>query len=206
MLCSRYSMASNSDLTHQPVDSSTVDSSGYLTPRQRHDSNALLMLPAPLAVNNRALTSSSSSVGVSRTSDDNYASDNAFSPNPRAPATPQTADSHESGQRLLSPVSPFEQPAGRSTPPRPVTAYDFRSPSLSPFEGNGVYPSDHDDVPRINRGVQLTDNGPVLSEGVRRVPRSQGRPTSMQNRYSRNSGVFSLPPGAAAPQPNGGMS
>jgi chitin synthase len=71
MLGSRYSMASDSDLTHQqPVDSSTVNSSGYMTPRQRHDSNTLLMLPAPLAVDGRALTSSSSSVGVSRSSEE----------------------------------------------------------------------------------------------------------------------------------------
>lgn len=202
-------MASNSDLTHQqPVDSSTMDSSGYMTPRQRHDSNTLLMLPAPLAVNSRPLTSSSSSVGVSRSSEDNYASDTGY--NTRLPATPQTTDSYaesnESGQRLLGPISPFEPQVGRSTPPRPVSAYDtmaaFRSQSISPFDGNGIS-TEHDDVPRVSR-IQLTDTGPVPSDGVRRVPRSQGRPASMQNRYSRNSGVFSLPPGAAPPQPNGG--
>jgi chitin synthase len=195
MLDSRYSMASTSDLTHQqPVDSSTVDSSGYMTPRQRHDSNTLPMLPAPLAVNSRA----SSSVGVSRSSEDNYASDTGYSPNTRLPHTPQTpdgyAESNESGQRLLG--SPFEQ-IGRSTPPR--------TQNISPFDNNGSSPTDQIDVPRAGRGVQLSDTGPVPSDGVRRVSRSQGRPASLQNRYSRNSGVFNLPPGAAPPQPNGGV-
>jgi hypothetical protein len=48
MLGSRYSMASDSDLTHQqPVDSITVDSSGYMAPRQCRNSNTLLMLLLP---------------------------------------------------------------------------------------------------------------------------------------------------------------
>jgi hypothetical protein len=42
--------------------------------------------------------------------------------------TPQTADGYaetnEPGQRLLGLVPPFEQQVGRSTPPRPVSAYD----------------------------------------------------------------------------------
>jgi len=203
-------MASTSDLTHQqPVDSSTMDSSGYMTPRQRHDSNTLLMLPAPLAVNSRAATSSSSSVGVSRSSEDNYASDSGYSPNTRLPPTPLTGDgyaeSNESGQRLLG--SPFDQQVGRSTPPRSVSTYDnvaARTQSISPFDNNGTS-TEHVDGPRFNRGVQLTDTGPVASDGVRRVSRSQGRPASLQNRYSRNSGAFNLPPGAAPPQPNGGV-
>jgi chitin synthase len=181
-----------------------------MTPRQRHDSNTLLMLPAPLAINGRALTSSSSSVGVSRTSEENNTPDSAYT---RVPATPQTpevyADSNESGQRLLSPASPFEQQAGRSPPPRPISAYDSaaasRAQSISPFDNNVMYLTEQDDLPRVNR-VQLTDNGPIPSDGVRRVPRSQARPGSMQNRYSRNSGVFSLPPGAAPPQPHGATS
>jgi len=180
-----------------------------MTPRQRHDSNTLLMLPAPLAVNSRAATSSSSSVGVSRSSEDNYASDSGYSPNTRPPPTPLTGDgyteSNESGQRLLS--SPFEQQVGRSTPPRPISAYDnvaaLRTQTISPFDNNGTS-TEHVDGLRLNRGVQLTDSGPVASDGVRRVSRSQGRPAS-QNRYSRNSGAFNLPPGAAPPQPNGGV-
>jgi len=57
------------------------------------------------------------------------------------------------------------------------------------------------------RGVRLMDSGPVPGpEGVRRVSRPTGRrPTSQtpsQNRYSRNSTMLNLPPGAAPPQPN----
>ncbi|KAG6819473.1 hypothetical protein H0H93_011514, partial [Arthromyces matolae] len=59
----RYSIASTSDVTHpQPSsnnDNSTVDTSNYLNPRPRHDSNALLMLPAPLSVNRPLLSSTS---------------------------------------------------------------------------------------------------------------------------------------------------
>jgi chitin synthase len=52
----------------------------------------------------------------------------------------------------------------------------------------------------------LMDGGPVPGpEGVRRVSRpSSRRPTSQippQNRYSRADSMYTLPPGAAAPQP-----
>jgi chitin synthase len=53
-----------------------MDSSGYMTPRQRHDSNTLLMLPAPLAVNSRAPTSLSPIADIAL--------------NTRLPPTPQT--------------------------------------------------------------------------------------------------------------------
>jgi len=212
MFDSRYSMASNSDLTHQQppaFDSSTVDSSGYTTPRPRHDSNTLLMLPAPLAVNNKALTSSSSSVGASRSSDDH--GPESYTPNARLLGTPQMGEvyleSGESGQRLLSPVSPFDNRYGRSTSPGISSQYDnYRSPSSPMFPENGTFPIEYDEPPRP-RGVQLTDTGPTSgSDGVRRVSRSQGRRASQtpnQNRYSRNSAVINLPPGAAPPQPGG---
>lgn len=200
-------MASTSDLTHQQppaFDSSTVDSSGYTTPRPRHDSNTLLMLPAPLALSNRALTPSSSSAGVSRSSEE---SENA--PNARTVSTPQMGEVYpegsESGQRLLTAVSPFDNQF-RSTSPR-SSQYDNHRPLSSPmFTDNGTSRLEYDDSSR-SRGVQLTDNGPLSgNDRVRRVSRSQGRRASQtpnQNRYSRSSAVYSLPPGAAPPQPGG---
>lgn len=217
---SRYSMNSNSDLTHQnqtPYDSSTVDSTTY-SPRPRHDSNTLLMLPAPLAVN-RPMMSSSSTVGA-RSSEDNYVSDSGTGPHARLISTPQTVDnysySEESAQRLVSPTtSAYDSPYGRATPPQPPPTHDpqnpFRSQSSSPYPDNSAYMPEYED-PRHSsgRGVQLADGGPVPGpDGVRRVSRQPGRrPSSQvpqqQNRYSRSSMQFNLPPGAAPPQPNYG--
>ncbi|KAF9535696.1 glycosyltransferase family 2 protein [Crepidotus variabilis] len=216
---SRYSMASTSDLAHPnltPFDSSTTDSTSY-SPRPRHDSNTLLMLPAPLAVN-RPMMSSSSTVGA-RSSEDNYASDSGYGPNARLLPSPQANDSYseESSQRLMSPTaSAYDSPYGRATPPQPPPMHDpqnpFRSQSGSPYPDNGNFTSEYEDTSRhsMGRGVQLSDGGPVPGpEGVRRVPRQTGRrPSSQvppqQNRYSRNSTQFTLPPGAAPPQPNYG--
>ncbi|KAF8167592.1 glycosyltransferase family 2 protein [Crassisporium funariophilum] len=220
----RYSLASNSDLTHQQqtFDASTLDSSSYNnTPRPRHDSNALLMLPAPLAVS-RPMMSSASSVGMSRSSEDNYTSDNGSGSNLRlisSPSTDQYVESPESAsaQRLLSPSSPYDSRGfGRNGPPQPPSMTEqnpFRSQTTSPMSyEDSAYSAEYEDAAaaaRGGRGVRLTDSGPVPGpEGVRRVSRPTGRrPTSQapsQNRYSRNSTVFSLPPGAAAPQANYG--
>ncbi|KAF4622951.1 hypothetical protein D9613_002260 [Agrocybe pediades] len=219
----RYSMASNSDLTHQapPFDSSTLESSSYSSPRPRHDSNTLLMLPAPLAVsNNRGpVMSSASSVGMSRSSEDNhYPSENGSSSNLRLLSTPQsvdypeTSDSSSANQRLLSPTSPYDPRFSRqAATPQPPYLSDaqnpFRSQTTSPtsYDEHTPFVPDYDD-PRGGRGIQLSDGGPVPGpEGVRRVSRPTGRrPTSQapaQNRYSRSSTAFNLPPGAAPPQP-----
>lgn len=218
-------MASNSDLTHQPppFDASTVDSASYVNPRPRHDSNALLMLPAPLAVN-RPLMSSTSSVGMSRSSEDNYNSDTGSGSNlrliPSPPSNEHHSESYDSGngQRLLSPTSPYDRNNnyGRRVPspqPPPEAQNPFRSYAASPtaYEDHSVPVSPEYDtsIPQSGRGVRLTDAGPVPGpEGVRRVSRSAARrPTSQvpaQNRYSRNSTAFNLPPGAAPPQPNFG--
>ncbi|PPQ75362.1 hypothetical protein CVT24_013149 [Panaeolus cyanescens] len=218
----RYSMASNSDLTHQPppFDASTVDSASYINPRPRHDSNALLMLPAPLAVN-RPLMSSTSSVGMSRSSEDNYISDTGSGSNLRLVSSPpsnEQYDSYESGngQRLLSPTQYERNNYNRRVPspqPPPEAQNPFRSYTTSPtgHEDHSVpiSPEYDSSLLQSGRGIRLTDSGPVPGpEGVRRVSRSAARrPTSQvpaQNRYSRNSAAFSLPPGAAPPQPNFG--
>lgn len=73
----RYSIASNSDNYHPGsggFDVSTVDSAlNNGGQRPRNDSNTLLMLPAPLAGMGRPATSSSG--GLSRSSEDAYISD-----------------------------------------------------------------------------------------------------------------------------------
>jgi len=175
------------------------------------------MLPAPLSVN-RQLMSSASSAGVSRTSDDNYNSDSGSGSNSRL--TPSAQDTYvdtpepSSAQRLLSPGSPYDPRFSRQIPsPQPLVGDSqsqnpFRSQTTSPtnYEESSALSPDYDGA---GRGVRLKDGGPVPGpDGVRRVSRpTSRRPTSQgpsQNRYSRNSIAFTLPPGAAPPQPNYG--
>ncbi|KAF9469532.1 glycosyltransferase family 2 protein [Collybia nuda] len=224
----RYSMASNSDATHYTppgaYDSSTVDTGNLGSQRPRHDSTALLMLPAPLAVN-KPMMSSTSTVGASRTSEDNYLSDSGSGSNQRLIPSPHSLDqdSYESSgtHKLMSPTA-YESPAPRLPP---VNTRRIPSPQPSPdnpFRQSVSSPMSYDDQPFIPdysednntsraaaRGVRLTDSGPVPGpDGVRRVSRPSGRrPSSQvppQNRYSRNSAAYSLPPGAAPPQPGYG--
>lgn len=173
------------------------------------------MLPAPLSVN-RPLMSSASSAGVSRTSEENYNSDSGSGSNlrliPSAQDTFAETPEPSSAQRLLSPTSPYDPRFSRQMPsPQPLVGDSqnpFRSQTTSPmsYEETSALSSDYDGA---GRGVRLKDSGPVPGpEGVRRVSRpTSRRPTSQgpsQNRYSRSSTVFSLPPGAAPPQPNYG--
>jgi chitin synthase len=224
----RLSMASNSDTAHPPsggFDGSTLETNyNNNNPRPRHDSNALLMLPAPLAAN-RPMMSSSSSVGGPRSSEDNYAEDSGSGSNLRLVPSPQSMDqdsyeSHQTTQRLLSPQYEF--------PTAPRVPAPQRAPSPQFFDGNNTYrqlttpptaydesgpvwsPSDYSPEDSRRRGISLTDSGPVPGpEGVRRVSRPNGRrptsqvPAQTVNRYSRNS-TYSLPPGAAPPQPHYG--
>lgn len=185
------------------------------------------MLPAPLAVN-RPMMSSTSTVGASRSSEDNYLSDSGSGSNQRLIPSPQSLD-HDSfesagtGQRLVSPTS-YETPLPRI--PHSANSRGVSSPQTSPLDNpfrHTTSPTSYEDsqpyIPEYpeesnanrnaGRGVRLTDSGPVPGpDGVRRVSRQAGRrPTSQvppQNRYSRSSAVYSLPPGAAPPQPNYG--
>ena len=212
-------MASNSDVTHQPpgFDASTLDSASYNNARPRHDSNTLLMLPAPLAVN-RPLTSSTSSVGMSRSSEEHYNSDNGSGSNLRLISSPQSVehytDSPDPAAARLLPPSPYSQSFSRhnSVPQPPSmteTQNPFRSSTTShSHEDHSAFIPDYDEQSSGGgRGVRLMDSGPVPGpEGVRRVSRPR-RPTSQtpsQNRYSRSSTMFNLPPGAAPPQVNFG--
>ncbi|KAJ7167108.1 glycosyltransferase family 2 protein [Mycena filopes] len=129
----RYSLTSTSDQFHQNAgfgDSSTVESAsnnGFApvapSPRQRHDSNALLMLPTPLAVSRHTTASASSSnpssVGMARSSEDGF--DTNSSTNRLIPTSPQSATVQDNWNDAYdSPVSPpmpaAAAPGGR--PPR----------------------------------------------------------------------------------------
>lgn len=222
----RYSIASNSDVTHHTppgaFDANTLDTANVGAPRPRHDSNALLMLPAPLSVN-RPMMSSTSTVGMSRTSEDNYLSDSGSGSHQRLIPSPHSLDqdSYESNgtHRVMSPTN-YESPLPRLPP---VNTRRIPSPPApdNPFRQTATSPMSYDESPyspdfednnasrAAARGVRLTDSGPVPGpDGVRRVSRPSGRrPSSQvppQNRYSRNSTAYSLPPGAAPPQPNYG--
>ena len=216
----RYSITSNSDATHQPpgFDASTLESSSYNhAPRPRHDSSTLLMLPAPLSVG-KPMTSSSSSVGMSRSSEEHYNSDNGSGSNLRLTSSPTIAEHYmDSPDARLLPPSPYNSQSFRHSPiPQPPSMIEsqnpFRSSASNSHEDHTMFSPDYDELSSRGgvggRGVRLMDSGPVPGpEGVRRVSRPR-RPTShspSQNRYSRNSTTtFSLPPGAAPPQQNFG--
>lgn len=215
----RYSTTSNSDATHQPpgFDASTLESSSYNHSRPRRDSSTLLMLPAPLAVG-RPMTSSTSSVGISRSSEEHYNSDNGSGSNLRLTSSPTTAehyvDSPDPAAARLLPPSPYNSQSFRQNPiPQPPSMIESQNPFRSSTTSNShedhtMFTPDYDELSGRGgvggRGVRLMDSGPVPGpEGVRRVSRPR-RPTSQtpsQNRYSRNS---NLPPGAAPPQQNFG--
>ncbi|KAF8664601.1 hypothetical protein AX16_000701 [Volvariella volvacea WC 439] len=141
----RYSTASNSDLTHpytsNGADSSTVDSATTPASRSRYDSNAVLMLPAPLAVNRPPMSSSTS---VVRTSEDAYGSDNSSNrrlvPSPSgdqygSPGLASTETAYDSSGRLLSPNSQQGYPRAKS-------GYSSSSPDVqNPFRSNSASPA-----------------------------------------------------------------
>ncbi|KAG6853144.1 hypothetical protein C0991_006583 [Blastosporella zonata] len=218
----RYSIASTSDVTHPQNstgynDSSTVDTSSHQNQqRPRHDSAPLLMLPAPLSVN-RPLLSSTSSVGISRNSEDVSDSGSSVAHNRLIPGSQHSYSvdqvSIESGgtsshQRLVSPVYPNASPQSdaqnpfRSVVTSPVSYDEYpHQQTWSPDYGSddALSPnmsSNPNNRASYGRGVRLMDAGPVPGpEGVRRVsrqqrqrPNSQAPPTAANpNRYSRNS-------------------
>ncbi|KAF8170637.1 chitin synthase-domain-containing protein [Mycena galopus ATCC 62051] len=200
----RYSIASNSDQFHAPSanpgDNSTVESTnasaqgGYASPRQRHDSAALLMLPTPLAVsrnttNSGGMSSSSSSVPRSRSSEDGNGGF-GFEGNTSAHhllASPQSTPVDTWGDAYGAPANPFMTPR-MSASASPV--YDEPEEAVSPMASPSRYSNGFAGVGAGGggggggaggRGVRLTDSGPVPGPegGVRRVARpSSRRPTS----------------------------
>lgn len=216
----------------QGFDGSTAESFASPSgPRPRHDSQ-LLTLPAPLALN-RQLPAGGSSTSVARSNEDVY-SDNASShqrliSSPTSTTTEQQAEEYLSALASGSGRGNHDHHnvranGGHGTIRQATVPISFPVDTpLNPFQtGPGDYygvehdvahstsPSPSNGRPR-SRGVSLSDRGPVppAPEGVRRVSRpSSRRPTSQtaqQNRYSRPTSVYAtLPPGAAAPNPNYG--
>ncbi|KAJ7146626.1 hypothetical protein C8R44DRAFT_845695, partial [Mycena epipterygia] len=183
----RYSLTSNSDTFHPPsgMDTSTVESTNYnAAPRQRHDSNTLLMLPTPLAVSRNTTASasssnpmsSSSSVGMVRSSEEGF--DAGSSAHRLIGGPPWTRGSTPSTRRAApaapaARVAPGEHGHAHTTRERePVLARREREPNREPEESTS--PSRYGEAAR---GVRLTDNGlvPGPEGGVRRVARPSAR-------------------------------
>ncbi|KAJ7644426.1 glycosyltransferase family 2 protein [Roridomyces roridus] len=235
----RYSLTSNSDTFHPPsggFDSSTMESANYPgVPRQRHDSNTLLMLPTPLAVSRNTTASagssnpmsSSSSVGMARSSEgeEAYAYDAGSSAQHLVSSpTDVWSDDYQPPPPTRPPREPYHRPSLEQSPPGSANPFMARGSPVydEPVEEAVPLPAPQSRFSSPGRGVRLMDGGPVPGpEGaVRRVARpSSRRPTSQvpvaaggqgpihpqqQNRYSRNSMGYGLPPGAAPPQGYGG--
>jgi chitin synthase len=175
--------------------------------RPRYDSNQLLTLPAPLALS-RPTTYGGSSSSVTRSSEEVH-SDHSSSHH-RLVSSPASEQPHEdhygvSSRRTSPGRASNDHQSARKV--RQATA-----PTPFPVDANPFQPSGHEnyyeDVPTRVRGVSLLDNGPVPApDGVRRVSRPSRRSSQppQQNRYSRTTSLHAnLPPGAAAPNPNGG--
>lgn len=232
-LNNRYSMASNSDVNHNGgLDSSTTESTPSVPyasgTRSRHDSNGLLTLPAPLyASKNPTSVTPASSAAMSRSSEDVVYSDGGSTSNQRLVSTPQDQyidsytesprypqfDAHvaRAGGVLRNQTISSQYPGETQNPFRSephVATYDDQHGGYSAEPEDMSPPPVPSKYQQGGRGVSLSDNGPVPGpEGVRRVARpSVRRPTSQapQNRYSRSSTAFNLPPGAAPPQPGYG--
>jgi chitin synthase len=213
----------------QGFDASTTDSfANPSAPRPRHDSQ-LLTLPAPLALN-RPLPAGGSSSSVARSNEDVY-SDNASSQQRLVSSPTSTATEHQV-EEYHGASSPgrgnhdhhnARATGGHGAIRQAIAPISFPVDTPNPFQtGPGDYYGVEHDVthsaspspsggPPRSRGVSLSDKGPVplAPEGVRRVSRpTSRRPTSQtaqQNRYSRPPSVYAtLPPGAAAPNPNSG--
>lgn len=222
----RQSLVSTTERDSRIYDGTTVESSNYTQgsgSRSRHDSQQLLKLPAPLAVNRP-------SPRLSRTSEDAGGPDSSRQ---RLISSPQSVDEQHGYDTPDN--SPSLPSSSRHTPPAPaepsnssavrrarnsaetnpfvhsnsrgmIPDYDRVSPTADSEEyasGNYTPSPSTQSHKRRTRGISLTDNGPVPGpDGVRRVARKrQSQQSPPQNRYSRGSTY--LPPGAAVPQPGG---
>lgn len=229
----RYSTVSYTETGVTPsqgFDSSTMESLANAgASRPRYDSNQLLTLPAPLALN-RPATYGGSSSSVTRSSEDVYSDHSSShhrlvssptSNTPEQPVEDYHGTSASTPSRRGSPGrGNLDHQNARSTS-RQATAQTPFPGEANPFQSghDGYYGVEQDVGPSSSpspsgrrsraRGVSLSDNGPVPGpDGVRRVSRPSRRTSQppQQNRYSRTTSVYaSLPPGAAPPSPNGGL-
>ncbi|KDQ62928.1 glycosyltransferase family 2 protein [Jaapia argillacea MUCL 33604] len=228
----RFSMVSTSD-TYVPgsqgYDSSTYDS-GTFPQRPRYDSNQLLVTPTPLSVSRGTLaTASSSTMPVSRTSDEGpYASDsNQRLISPPIAQEQQYGYQEDPYEHLPSPAGRYQGPSFEAQIARAATGNNgvLRSSTVSsPYPGetenpyftsqphvagyddqyNAGYGAEYDEpAPRV-RGVSLTDRGPVSNgpDGVRRVSRSAARRSTSQvppQNRYSRTSMYSPPPPSTLP-------
>ncbi|KAJ3791743.1 chitin synthase-domain-containing protein, partial [Lentinula aff. detonsa] len=138
----RYSSVADSDTFHPPsnngFDSSTTESSSYASPRQRHDSNTLLMLPVPLSVNRQPqpppmASSSSLSINGARSSEEHQYTDTSSSnlrliPSFQSQSDQQHLTDHNAPPAGIAPPSRYSSPGARSME-SPQPRANFRSPT-----------------------------------------------------------------------------
>ncbi|KAH9947090.1 glycosyltransferase family 2 protein [Amylocystis lapponica] len=193
----RQSLVSMSDAYHHPqqFDQSTYESSNNGVPRQRYDSNHLLMLPAPLSVNRAvgSTTASLSTSGVSRSSEEGYTSEIGSSQKlVSSPGQQEYSEEYESSPYQQSP-STFDarvsRTAGSSSavlrqatvqnhyPGETYNPYGYpQQPQQRPYGYDEPVPfttePEEQPVPpqrsspsSRQRGVSLADNGPVPGPG-----------------------------------------
>ena len=221
----RQSLVSTAERDSRGYDATTLESSSYTHgsgSRSRHDSQQLLMLPAPLSVNRPSVSTSR----LSRTSEDAGGAD---SPRQRLISSSHSGDGYDtpdhtqsipSSSRFASPTTPeflgsgtirTPRSAGESSPfvysnSQRMPEYDRVPFSADPEDyspGNYTPSPSSQSQTHKTKGISLTDSGPVPGpDGVRRVARKrQSQQSPPQNRYSRGSTY--LPPGAALPRPGG---
>ncbi|TFY74779.1 hypothetical protein EWM64_g9233, partial [Hericium alpestre] len=191
----RHSMVSTADTGVTPAqifDGSTLDSSAFAGPgRPRYDSNQLLTLPAPLALN-RAPTAttaggaSSSSVPQSRSSEDAYTSD-VSSSHQRLISSPGEYSSEETYDSPVTPAPRYTspgQPSFESQVSRAVGSSNavlregahsqYPGETYNAYQAQAGYEhyaepeelASHQQAPpgrstQTSRGISLSDNGPV---------------------------------------------
>jgi chitin synthase len=201
----RYSLVSSSDNYHPGsggFDASTTDSALYNgSQRPRHDSNTLLMLPAPLA--GLGKQTSSTTGGASRSSEDAYMSDIGSSSHQRLIPSPTSPDQYNESFEAPTPRYPmgntsFEsqisRASGNSGPVlrNPTLSSHYPGETTNPFHNSEPYtaagyetavaPEPSEEYPasppnptsrqQQGRGVSLSDRGPV--------PRSETRPEGVR--------------------------
>lgn len=229
----RYSMVSSSDNYHSGsggFDAMTVDSTLYGgTQRPRYDSNALLMLPAPLAGLGKPPTSSSG--GASRSSEDAYMSDVGSSSHQRLIPSPTSPDQYNDSFEAPAPRYPvgnssFETQISRAAGNNgavlrnPTLSSHYPGETANPFYNSEPYAAGYEDAVTFepeypasaattitpthrhqqSRGISLSDNGPVPGpEGVRRVSRPTGKSTRPPSQTAANQNRYSRASSYALP-------
>jgi chitin synthase len=198
----RYSIASNSDNYHPGsggFDSSTVDSALYNAgQRPRHDSNTLLMLPAPLG---RPPTSST---GVSRSSEDNYMSDMGSNSHQRLIPSPGSPDQYHDAYEAPAPRYPAGNGSFESQISRTAggTGAVLRNPTMSsqypgetpnPFRNSEPYSAGYEDQHALSSEPEEYATSPTASSPTT---------TSYTHRHQQSRGV-SLSDHGPVPGPEG---